>query len=80
MHASLGVVAVVLIAAAGFCVFDTDGHDHDAVGLDLCTSIVGVSIGSLLLVGLGLAGSTSERLNWAATPVTVSVLDPPPWR
>jgi hypothetical protein len=80
VNVGLAVLAAVLVAGAGFCLFDTDGHDHDGVGVDLCMSIVGVTIGAAPLVALGLAGSTIERLRWAATPVAISIPDPPPWR
>jgi hypothetical protein len=77
---ALAAVAVLLIAATGFCVFDMDGDSHDGVGLDLCIGIIAVSPGVLLFIALGPAGSTGERLGWAATPANVPVLDPPPWR
>jgi hypothetical protein len=80
LSVSLAVVAVLLTAAAGFCVFDTDSDDHDGVGLDLCTSILVVTLGTVLFVALGLVGTMTERLSWAATPVAVSIPDPPPWR
>ena len=76
---SLAIVAVLLTAAAGFCFFDTDGDDHDGVGLDLCTAILAVAIAVVLTAAFGVVGSTTERLRWAATPVAVSILDPPPW-
>jgi hypothetical protein len=77
---ALAVVAVSLTAVSGFCVFDTDGDDHDGVGLDLCVSIIAVSLGLLVFVALGLVGRAGERPGWAATPATLAVLDPPPWR
>jgi hypothetical protein len=77
---ALAAVAVLLTAATGCCVFDTDGHGHDGVGLDLCIGIIAFSLGGLLFIALGPAGSTAEQFGWAATPATVSVLDPPPWR
>lgn len=77
---ALAVAAVLLTAATGFCVFDTDGNGHDGVGLDLCIGILAVTLGVLLFVVLGPVGSTGERLGWAATPATIAVLDPPPWR
>ena len=77
---AFAVVAVLLTAVTGFCVFDTDGDDHDGVGLDLCISIVAVTLGILLFVGPGPVGSPDERLGWAATPASIAVLDPPPWR
>lgn len=77
---ALAVVAVLLTAATGFCVFDTDGNGHDGVGLDLCIGIIAATLGALLFVALGPVGSTGERLGWAATPASVAVLDPPPWR
>lgn len=80
LSVSLAVVAVLLTAAAGFCLFDTDGDHHDGVGLDLCTAIVNVSIGAVLFIALGLVGNNTDRRRWAATPVAVSIPDPPPWR
>jgi hypothetical protein len=80
LGAFVTAVAVALLAVAGFCLFDTDGHHHDGIGFDLCTSILVVTIGTVLLVPLAVVGSTDGRIRWAATPAAVSVLDPPPWR
>jgi hypothetical protein len=80
MSVALAVVAVLLTAGAGFCLFDTDGHDHDGVGLDLCTAILAVTIGGAFLVVLGVLGSATEPHRWAATPVPVAIPHPPPWR
>jgi hypothetical protein len=76
----LALAAVLVTGATGFCVFDTDGHDHDGVGLDLCIAMLAATAGTVLAVALGVVGTTTERLGWAATPAAVSVLDPPPWR
>jgi hypothetical protein len=80
VNASLAILAAVLIVGAGFCLFDSDGHDHAAVGLDLCTGILAVAIVTTVLVRLGVAGATPERPGWAPTPATVAIPDPPPWR
>lgn len=77
---ALAGLVVLFTAATGFCVFDTDGDGHDGVGLHLCIGIFAVTLGVLLFIALGPVGSPGERLGWAATPVTVSILDPPPWR
>lgn len=77
---SLVIVAALLTAGAGFCLFDTDGDHHDAVGLDLCTAIVNVTIGAVLFVVLGVVGEKTDPVRWAATPVAVAIPDPPPWR
>ena len=74
----LAVVAVLLITTAGFCIYDTDGHDHDGLGFDLCTAILAVTFGPLVVATLGAGGHTAARLGWAATPVSISILDPPP--
>ena len=76
----LAALAVGLVAAAGFCVFDTDGHDHDAVGVDLCIAMTVVAGAPILFVVLGVIGNVTERRTWAATPVAVAIPDPPPWR
>jgi hypothetical protein len=70
----------LLIAAAGFCLFDTDGDDHDAVGLDLCVAILAVPLSVALFIVLGFVGSTAEHIGWAATPAAIAIPDPPPWR
>ena len=80
LSVSLVVAAVLLVAATGFCFFDTDGNDHDGVGLDLCTAILAVTIGVVSFVALSVVGNTIERLRWAATPAAASIPDPPPWR
>jgi hypothetical protein len=76
----LAVVAIFIVAAAGLCVFDTDGHEHDAAGLDLCTSIAAAALGSVLFAALGVIGSATDRSGWGVTPAAVSILDPPPRR
>ena len=78
--ATLAVVAVLLTAAAGFCLFDTDGHDHDGVGLDLCIGLIVATLGTALFIAIGDVGPMTQQRGWAATPVSVAVPDPPPWR
>lgn len=75
----VAAVVVALIAAAGCCLFDTVGHDHNAMSLDLCTAIAFVAV-VFLSVTLGVVGISAERPTWVATPVAVSIPDPPPWR
>ena len=75
----LAALAVTLVTAAGFCVFDTDGHDHDEVGLDLCIATVFTGA-PILFVVLGVIGHVTEWLTWVATPVAIAIPDPPPWR
>jgi hypothetical protein len=76
---ALSIVAIVLVVATGFCLFDTDGDDHDAVGLDLCLGMIAAALGALLLVDLHDAGRSPVLRRWSPTPVTIPVLDPPPW-
>jgi hypothetical protein len=76
---ALSVAAILLIAAAGFCLFDSDGDDHGAVGVDLCLSIIATALGTLLIVDRYDAGRSAACPRWTATPVTIAVLDPPPW-
>jgi hypothetical protein len=80
LRVGVAVAAVVLIAAAGFCLFDTDGDDHDAVGLDLCVAILAVTLSAALFIALGVVGSTADQIGWAATPAATAIPDPPPWR
>jgi hypothetical protein len=72
------VIAALLVIATGLCLFDTDGDDHDGLGVDLCLSVVTAAVGALLTVYLREVGRSSPRLRWTATPVAVSILDPPP--
>jgi len=72
------VIATLLVVATGLCLFDTDGDDHDGVGVDLCLSVVTAGVGALLMVYLRDVGRSSPRFRWTATPVAVSILDPPP--
>jgi hypothetical protein len=76
---ALSIVAILLVAAAGFCLFDTDGDDHDAVGLDLCLGMIAAVFGTLSLVDLHDAGRSPVLRRWTPTPATIAVLDPPPW-
>lgn len=76
---ALSIVAILLVAAAGFCLFDTDGDDHGAAGLDLCLGMIAAAFGATLLVELHDAGRSPLLRRWAPTPVTIAVLDPPPW-
>jgi len=76
---ALSIVAVVLVVATGFCLFDTDTDDHGAAGLDLCLGMIAAAFGALLLVDLYDAGRSPALRRWTPTPVTIPVLDPPPW-
>jgi hypothetical protein len=76
----LAVAAIVLIAAAGFCLFDADGNDHDGAGLDLCVAILPITLSAALFIALGVVGGTAEQISWAATPAAIAIPDPPPWR
>jgi hypothetical protein len=76
---ALSIVAILLVVATGFCLFDTDGDDHGAAGLDLCLGMIAAAFGALLLVDLHDAGRSPVLRRWTPTPVTIPVLDPPPW-
>lgn len=76
---ALGVTAILLIAATGFCLFDTDVDDHHAIGLDLCLGIIAAAFGALIIVDPYDAGRSPLLRRWTSTPVTIAVLDPPPW-
>lgn len=78
---ALTVVAVVLAVGASLCAFETGGGHHDSAGRDLCTTMIVAIFGpfDLLVVGV-ILGAPAEPRRWAATPVTVSGLDPPPRR
>lgn len=76
---ALTVAAILLIAATGFCLFDTNGDDHGAIGFDFCLGMIATALGTLLLVGLHDAGRSPALRRWTPTPATITVLDPPPW-
>ncbi len=75
---ALGLTAILLMAATGFCLFDTDCNHH-AIGVDLCLGMVATAFGTLILVAPDVAGRSSVLRHWTSTPVTIAVLDPPPW-
>jgi hypothetical protein len=76
---ALSLTAILLMAATGCCLFDTDCDDHHAIGVDLCLGMVATAFGALILVAPDVAGRSSVLRRWTSTPVTIAVLDPPPW-
>ena len=69
---------MLLVAAASFCLFEADGVDHGAAGVDLCLGMIASALGVVLLVDLRDTGRSPVLGRWTSTPVTVGVLDPPP--
>jgi hypothetical protein len=71
------LAALLLVLAAGFCVFDGGGHHHGSPSRDLCAGMLATTIMVLVV--------TSLLLEWsvAIAPCTMvsrrtSVLEPPP--
>jgi hypothetical protein len=75
---ALGTAAILLTAAAGFCWLDTAEQDHGAASVDLCIGMIATVLGVALVVYMREVGRSAVIRRWAATPVTVAVLDPPP--
>ena len=76
---ALGIVAIFVIVAAGFCCLGSDDQNHGAASLGLCLSMIAAALGALVLVVLPDVGRPCIVRRWIATPVTIAVLDPPPW-
>jgi DMSO reductase anchor subunit len=75
---ALCVAAILLVAAAGFCWFDSIQDEHGAAGVDLCLGMI-ATFGVVMVFYMNEVGRARALRRWAATPVTIAVLDPPPW-
>jgi DMSO reductase anchor subunit len=76
---ALGLLAIFLIAAAGFCWLDTVDNDHGKAGVDLCFGMIAPAFGVVMVFYMTETGRPAHLRRWSATPVTIAVLDPPPW-
>jgi hypothetical protein len=73
------IAAVLLVLAAGLCLFDGDGDDHDgSLRPDLCTGMMAMAPGTILVIGPPVTGSLVVWLAPLAVSRPLHVLDPPP--
>lgn len=74
------ITALLLIAAAGFCMFEGahDGDHHHAASVDLCSAMVAASFAPIVLIALLAAGAAVILSAPRAPSVTRGVPVPPP--
>ena len=72
------IVALVLLAAVGFCLFEGDHGDHHASSLHVCsTMLVGSATAASIVVSV-VAGGALMLSAPRVTAVTLGVPVPPP--
>ena len=72
------LLAVVVTAGLGVCLFD--GHDHgdDFMARDLCVGLFVVALPGIVFAGLVVVGVAPSWFAAGLVAVPIPVLDPPP--